>query len=247
MFPRSCRIAVGLLCMVAALSCSAPQTLSYYVAAAPGDWPDDGSPASERSGECDWMTSFVEIFPGMRYRVRHVREPLWEVEFDEIESATIYDADPTPAAVGSHEYVMVEIKVAEGALDPIDWENDIACGSFVVVRTGDRDLDFAALPRVGSEILPGGAFATREEAERFYRGIRGPVSFVAMSPERRASWLRHNRDSVDLVVWYAKCDPDYLRDLGEGYLEAILAMPDIETRMKRMDCGAPPEITRVHE
>lgn len=218
-------------------------TLSYFAALDP-DPIDRGLNADDqaRSG-CTWVDSTFETFAGVGVPVQSAQDPLWTLQFSEIRSVNIHEAIPSPGIVRTQPYVFVQLELNEEARRRVDPIREKSCGSFVIVRQGDRDLDLAPLRGTDSQLLPGGSFQSRNDAERFYRSIEERVSYFELSAENREYWQSRNQELVEIAIWYARCDPGYLRSLGDGLYEEILATPDLEERMKGVRCeSGPPQI-----
>lgn len=235
-------ILVGLL-VLSAVADRGP-TLSYFGAMDPSRVESDPDvEGSAPNGECAWVESRFETFAGVSVPVRVTKRPRWQLGFDEIRSATVHEAIPSPGATGSHSYVFVHLEISEEARNRIDALREVPCGSFVRVQSDGRDLDLAPIVGLAPGVLPGGSFSSREEAERFYSSIGERVSYVELSDENRAYWQSRNDELVEIAVWYAKCDPDYLKRLGDGLYEHIMATPSLRQRSEQADCEVnPPQV-----
>jgi len=220
------------------------ETLSYFAALDPDPVGRELHADDQARSGCAWVDGTFETFAGIGVPVRSGRDPLWTLKFSEIRSVNIHEAIPSPGIVRTHSYVFVQLELNEEARRRVDPIRKESCGSFVVVRQGDRDLDLAPLRGTGSHLLPGGSFESREDAEHFYRSIEERVSYLELSAKNREYWKSRNQELVEIAVWYAKCDPEYLKSLGDGLYEEILATPDLEKRMERVRCeSGPPQIS----
>ncbi len=216
------------------------QLLSYFGAMDPGRVENDVDAKGSETDECAWVDSRFETFAGVPASVRVTKRPRWEVEFDEIRAVSIHEAIPSPGATGSHPYVFVHLEISEEAQNRIDARRKLPCGNFVRVQHDSRDLDLVPIVGIGAGVLPGGSFGSREEAERFYSSIGERVSYVGLSDDDRAYWQARNVELVEIAAWYAKCDPDYLKSLGDGLYEHIMATPSLRQRSEQADCGVDP-------
>ncbi|MDG2049781.1 MAG: hypothetical protein P8M78_06440 [Myxococcota bacterium] len=217
--------------------------LSYYGAIDPSPVDNEAEAKDSAGGDCAWLDSRFETFAGVPVPVTVTAQPQWEIGFDEIRSATIHEAIPSPGITGSRSYVFVHLKVGEKAKNRIDALKKARCGTFVRVQHDDRDLALARIVGLEPGVLPGGSFGSREEAERFYGAIEERVSFVALSDENRAYWQTRNDELIEMALWYAKCDHDYLKGLGDSLYEHIMTTPSLRERSGRANCDEePPQV-----
>jgi hypothetical protein len=217
--------------------------LSYFGAVDPSRFEDPVSEEGPVSDDCAWVDKKFETFAGVSVSARVTKQPLWKIEFGEIRAVNIHEAIPSPGVSGSKPYVFVHLEINEEARSRIDALGKVRCGSFVMLRQGGRDLDLAPVVGLGPGVLPGGSFGSREEAERFYGSIGERVSYSELSGENRAYWQSRNDELVETAVWYAKCDPDYLKSLGDGLYEHIMTTPSLRQRSERANCEVgPPQV-----
>ncbi len=217
--------------------------LSYFGAVDPSRFEDPVSEEGPVSDDCAWVDKKFETFAGVRVSARVTKQPLWKIEFGEIRAVNIHEAIPSPWVSGSKPYVFVQLEINEEARSRIDALGKVRCGSFVMLQQGRRDLDLSPVVGLGPGVLPGGSFGSREEAERFYGSIGERVSYFELSGEDRAYWQSRNDELVEIAVWYAKCDPDYLKSLGDGLYEHIMTTASLRQRSERSNCEvSPPQV-----
>jgi hypothetical protein len=232
---RTISVLLVVACVFLGACGSGAESLAFYAATKP-----DGQAETQDGGSCNWEKTTFTTFAGVQFPIFRTSKPQWTLDFGKIQSVTVYDAIPSPGIPEPREYVVAELTVTAEAGRAFAKALSSACGDLVVVRYRERDLYFGPEAQRNAVVLPGGAFSDRREAHAFYQSISERVVDVNRSSEESQYWLQRNRDLVDRVVWYAKCDPEYVQGLGDGLYEAILALPDIEERMKNVDCKAPP-------
>ena len=239
-----CAVAGIILIGLLALSAVADREskLSYFGAVDPsrvesGSDDERGAPDS-----CLWVKSGFETFAGISVPIRVTKRAQWQLGFEEMRTVTVHEAIASPGTTVSHPYVFVHLEISEDARNRIDALREAPCGSFVSVQSDGRDLDLAPIVGLGPGVLPGGSFRSREEAERFYGSIGERVSYVELSDEKRTYWQTRNDELVEIAVWHAKCDPDYLKSLGDGLYEHIMATPSLRQRSGQADCAVGPPL-----
>ena len=237
-------IGIALAVLLALSAVADPRSaLSYFGAVDPSRFEDPVSEEGLVSGDCAWVDKKFETFAGVRVSARVTKQPVWKIEFGEIRAVNIHEAIPSAGVSDSKPYVLVHLDINEKAQSRIDALGKVRCGSFVMLQQGGRDLDFAPVVGLGPGVLPGGSFGSREEAERFYDAIGERVSYFELSGENRAYWQSRNEELVEIAVWYAKCDPDHLKSLGDGLYEHIMTTPLLRQRSERSNCEvSPPQV-----
>lgn len=233
-------VLIGLLALSAVAERGAK--LSYFGAIDPDPAASDGSVEGSAGDECVWEDSKFETFSGALVSVRVTQQPRWEIRINEIRAVTIYEAMPSPGLSGSHTYVFAQLEVDQATKKRIGSVRSL-CGTYVRVQRDGHDLDLAPIVGLEPGVLPGGSFGSREEAEHFYRAIEERISYVALSDENRAYWQTRNDELTEIALWYAKCDADYLKSLGDGLYEHIRATPSLRQRSDQANCDdEPPQI-----
>lgn len=226
-----------------ALTTVADHRLSYFGTVDPSRVESGSDEERAAPDSCSWVKSRFETFTGISLPVRVTKHAAWHLGFDEIRTVTVHEAIPSPGTTGSHPYVFVHLEISEEARNRIDALREVNCGSFVRVQSDGRDLDLSPIVGLSPGVLPGGSFSSREEAERFYGSIGERVSYVELSDANRAHWQARNDGLVEIALWHAKCDPDYLKSLGDGLHEHIMTTPALRQKSDQADCAAgPPQV-----
>jgi len=217
--------------------------LIYHAVSEPGGPSEDRAEGDSPPRDCGWQEGLVETFAGELGPVLVSSQPLWTLERGEILKVRIHEAIPTPGVSRAGAAVFALLEVNEAASSRIEAGRERACGDRLLVRGEGSDLELAPRGAVGSPSVPGGSFPSRRSAERFYRSISDRVVHRTLTEESRAYWRKRNLELVDLAIWLARCDPAYLGSLGGGLYQEILASPDLERRMRDVDCGIdPPDV-----
>lgn len=217
------------------------EKLSYYGAIDPDPFDAEPGERASEGDDCAWLDGTFETFAGVPVSVMVTKQPQWEIGFGEIRSATIYEAIPSPGGAWSNSHVFVYLEVGGKTKERIDALREPRCGTFVRVEHDGRHLGIERFEGLEPGVFPGGSFGSREEAERFYGSIEDRVSFAALSEEDRAYWQNQNDELVERALWMLKCDPDYLKSLGDGASEHIMSTPSLRQKWGEANCEQKPK------